>query len=72
MAKLSKREGSPGQTDGDATSGVQPKTQALVDIYLLEHLPIYRELHELRGLASTNQLIHIPGFPSASHQLMSN
>ncbi len=61
MAEISESKTSPGPANANITPRVQPK--ALVQEYLLEHLPIYRELCELQRQASTNQLLYAPGSP---------
>ena len=53
MAAISDVKPSPEPADADATSKMRSKT--LVQEYLLEHLPIYRELRELRIQASTGR-----------------
>jgi hypothetical protein len=52
MAGISESKASRGPPDPNVT----PRPQALVQDYLLEHLPIYRELRELQKQASIKRL----------------
>ncbi len=63
MAKIPDSETSPAPTDSNVTTRVSPK--ALVQEYLEEQLPIYRELRELQRQASTNQIFYSRAPPSS-------
>ncbi len=53
MAEIPESKTSPGPTEGNAAPAV--RATALVREYLLERLPIYRELQDLRNQVSTGQ-----------------